>query len=1107
MRLLSLIQTLLLFLFFALGFSLSTCAPLPKEGEYKEELQLTLQLQTRNSNRLGRTNSISKRKSEFVVLAPATATFSKTAPSFTYSIDVDLATNTTKPLSVAANTYTIFLYRFGTSITLSDFKSYLSSGTIPAALDYGVSTKTLTVPSNSYQVTIQLQKETVFLDSPVEGLNYTAGGITGTTDQDGLIYYFPDKPINLTLGSLDLGTFTNPGLTLTPYDVMGVVEGTAADNITNFARLLQSLDNDSNPENGIQLSSTPILPGSVTTLDNFSTNSNFSGLAVTAEKATNHLARSMHYKNQTNFEVLFKLPDNRTDNVSTNSLIAIAFNQPLRKGDLAATLTLDGTDLPVHAVEGNWLLFQPTLTPGISYQASLNSAVSFTGDNLTSPVTWSFTASSSSTQPLPKILKLSPDNGTNNHPTDTVPTITFNGPVFPVSGTIQFTLDNGSSVPCSPIIQGVSVSCIPNAPLSADTYIATLAAGTLKSIDGVTNNQVRWQFTTGSATSSGGASLRHLGEFNDNVTNGSVVMLHVGNGGKHYRLKVGGNPTDWQYPIFYPVHVPLQLTETEGVQNVSVDYRDNSSDTSYVSQSLNITLDKTPPVPFLTLPPLTNQTTLPYLMMANDNLSGTWRYFVDNCSVQPEKDFESWINFPAIPAVPQALWDNVTATNAGLNCISQADLQNFSNGNSHYPNINCTATTSATKSNFETYLPAWDNQTLDLSVLSAGDNQTQCLWVMDKAGNMGVMQQTVVYNPSLDLSPPSISSSSSLTAFSITDNFSVTFDEELDNSSINATTVLLQVKDLNGNLINVSGSVYYDNSTFTIIFDPNQDLLSFDNYTLILTSGIRDKANNSIITTHFPFQTGFAGSGTSTSPFLVPNATALDRVRDNLTAHYKLTSDIDLSGISNWNPIGPSFEGSFNGDNKTIKNLRIDNSTGTYVGLFSKIQSTAGGAIVENIKFTNSFVRGQNDVGTVAGLLADSYGTNPTNTIRNVIIDNATVEGNSNLGGLVGQAYGLIEQVGIKQLKLFITSTVTNANANAGGLVGDLYDGQIKESFAEGIIDNQSGNNKGGLIGMIRGSSTTNPASLENSYAHVNVTGNIRVGSLIGNIQNAKRLD
>ena len=125
-----------------------------------------------------------------------------------------------------------------------------------------------------------------------------------------------------------------------------------------------------------------------------------------------------------------------------------------------------------------------------------------------------------------------------------------------MSGTIQLTLDNGSSIPCFPIIHGISVSCIPNAPLSADTYIATLAASTLKSIEGMTNNRVSWQFITGTSTSSGGASLRHLGEFNDNVTNGSVVILHVDNGGKQYQLEVDGSPTDWQYPIFYPVQVP-----------------------------------------------------------------------------------------------------------------------------------------------------------------------------------------------------------------------------------------------------------------------------------------------------------------------------------------------------------------------------------------------------------------------------------------------------------------------------------------------------------------------------------------------------------------------
>ena len=35
---------------------------------------------------------------------------------------------------------------------------------------------------------------------------------------------------------------------------------------------------------------------------------------------------------------------------------------------------------------------------------------------------------------------------------------------------------------------------------------------------------------------------------------------------------------------------------------------------------------------------------------------------------------------------------------------------------------------------------------------------------------------------------------------------------------------------------------------------------------------------------------------------------------------------------------------------------------------------------------------------------------------------------------------------------------------------------------------------------MIRGSYTTNPASLENSYAHVNVKGNSSIGSLIGTV-------
>ena len=46
------------------------------------------------------------------------------------------------------------------------------------------------------------------------------------------------------------------------------------------------------------------------------------------------------------------------------------------------------------------------------------------------------------------------------------------------------------------------------------------------------------------------------------------------------------------------------------------------------------------------------------------------------------------------------------------------------------------------------------------------------------------------------------------------------------------------------------------------------------------------------------------GSGTAEDPWQIATAEQLDRVRDDLKAHYVLTDDIDLSGYENWIPIG-----------------------------------------------------------------------------------------------------------------------------------------------------------------------------------------------------------
>ena len=47
-----------------------------------------------------------------------------------------------------------------------------------------------------------------------------------------------------------------------------------------------------------------------------------------------------------------------------------------------------------------------------------------------------------------------------------------------------------------------------------------------------------------------------------------------------------------------------------------------------------------------------------------------------------------------------------------------------------------------------------------------------------------------------------------------------------------------------------------------------------------------------------------AGAGIVEDPWQIATADQLNRVRDDLTAHYVLINDIDLSSYENWVPIG-----------------------------------------------------------------------------------------------------------------------------------------------------------------------------------------------------------
>lgn len=91
-----------------------------------------------------------------------------------------------------------------------------------------------------------------FVDSPVTGLTYSLGNEQRRTDEDGRFSYHDGDQLSFSVGGLVLGSATGADL-LTPVDLVpdGSLQSPA---VLNISRLLQSLDQDGNLLNGIQIS-------------------------------------------------------------------------------------------------------------------------------------------------------------------------------------------------------------------------------------------------------------------------------------------------------------------------------------------------------------------------------------------------------------------------------------------------------------------------------------------------------------------------------------------------------------------------------------------------------------------------------------------------------------------------------------------------------------------------------------------------------------------------------------------------------------------------------------------------------------------------------------
>jgi hypothetical protein len=257
-----------------------------------------------------------------------------------------------------------------------------------------------------------------------------------------------------------------------------------------------------------------------------------------------------------------------------------------------------------------------------------------------------------------------------------------------------------------------------------------------------------------------------------------------------------------------------------------------------------------------------------------------------------------------------------------------------------------------------------------------------------------------------------------------------------------------------------------------------------------------------------------SGNGNKESPYLISTPKHLDYLsllvgtgNENFKGQvFKLANDIELSPSKNFTPIGKisstsnrigagnSFQGTFDGNGKTISGLYINSNAEYGIGLFSYVYN---GGTIKNLKITDSNVKGKRYIGGLVGMLTDSDNATLGSLVENCSFS-GTVTGTASTsdGGRGARAGGLVGYNYNAKIKNSYSTGEVNGNEDyVGGLVGDNV-GAIDSSYSASVV---KGNNVvGGLVGRNWNPLPTHLGTIDNSYSTGKVTGNNNVGGLAG---------
>lgn len=231
----------------------------------------------------------------------------------------------------------------------------------------------------------------------------------------------------------------------------------------------------------------------------------------------------------------------------------------------------------------------------------------------------------------------------------------------------------------------------------------------------------------------------------------------------------------------------------------------------------------------------------------------------------------------------------------------------------------------------------------------------------------------------------------------------------------------------------------------------------------------------------FPLQDASAANS-ATNPYLITTAEDLEALASivntgsRLDGYYKQSADITLTNehtaIGNSSNTS-SFRGVYDGDNKVIKGLLINQPEATYQGLFGRAKN----ATITNVIIENCDITAKKYVGGICGYAGET-------TISNCKVSGAikTADGVDGMyhGGIAGSIYD-------KPISSCVnTASVKGNNSKSqyyGGIVGEVSWTNITDCFNAGIVEGTL------YVGSIVGS---NGASrLNNNYHTTTTTGGV----------------